>query len=476
MEATPRRRTSDSNGIEGPGQNGNAHNPSYGYPSYGYSGYGYPGSAQPGNQQGIREYLLILRERIWYIIVVFLVVVSLTLVYTFALTPVYQSTATVQVFRREATVMRVQQVVDSGINTAEDLNTQVNILQSTLMAQKVSDRLTVDDKTRFAAPYLKAGMPPPSVISLLKANRTITPQRLSLIVAIDFRHPDRDIAAKVANLFADEFVAYNAHLEVDESMKAVVELEQRANEQRKRVDEIANQLQAYREKNNLVSLDQRKDIVTEKLKELNSYVTQSSSVLQDAETRWKQVSSARQSGGNLLTLSFIAAVPAVSQLQQQVANLTITVAQLSQRYRAMHPTMFEAVHTLGEAQRQLQLAIATSVAQVESQYQTALQNYSFARAALASQEADSLSLDRFGVEYSNLERDYEVNEKLLEQILERMRETSVSGTIESPNARIVDKAASGVRPVSPKLSAQPVARPARRPGPRLGQRFLRGVH
>ncbi|HEY4989590.1 MAG TPA: polysaccharide biosynthesis tyrosine autokinase, partial [Opitutaceae bacterium] len=56
---------------------------------------------------------------------------------------------------------------------------------------------------------------------------------------------------------------------------------------------------------------------------------------------------------------------------------------------------------------------------------------------------------RFGVEYSNLERDYEVNEKLLEQILERMRETSVSGTIESPNARLVDRAVPSSRPISP---------------------------
>lgn len=457
MESDDPRRAHERqlNETSKPGRYGQAPGygyPAYGYPSYGYPSYGYRGTPDTSTQQSLRDYLLILRERIWYIAVTFLVVVSATLLYTFSLTPVYQSTATVQVFRREATVMRVEQVVESGINSAEDLNTQVNILQSGLIIQKVFDRLTPEDRSRFLAPYLKPGEPAASALSLLKANRTITPQRLSLIVAIEFRHPDREMAAKIANLMADEYIAYNAHVQVDESMKAVVELEQRANEQRKRVDEIANQLQAYREKNNLVSLDQRKDIVTEKLKELNNYVTQSSSLLQDAETRWKLVETARQGGRNLLDLSFVASVPSVSQLQQQVANLTIDVAQLSQRYRARHPKMIEAVNTLEEARRQLQLAIATSVAQVESQYQTALQNYELARAALASQEADSLSLDRFGVEYSNLARDYEVNEKLLEQILERMRETSVSGTIESPNARMVDQAVPGGRPISPNYT------------------------
>ena len=226
----------------------------------------------------------------------------------------------------------------------------------------------------------------------------------------------------------------------------------RANEQRKKVDDIAAELQAYREKNNLVSLDQRKDIVTEKLKELSAYVTQNSSALQAAETRWKQVAACKERGDDLLTLPFIATVPAVSQLQQQVATQKIAVAQLSKRYRAKHPTMQQAANSLNEAQSELKHAIDTSTAQIEADYQTALQNYSKAQGALVAQENDSLKLDRFGLEYTNLERDYEVNEKLLEHILERMRETSMSSTVENQNARIIDRAVPGGRPVSPNYA------------------------
>jgi capsular exopolysaccharide synthesis family protein len=80
-----------------------------------------------------------------------------------------------------------------------------------------------------------------------------------------------------------------------------------------------------------------------------------------------------------------------------------------------------------------------------------LQNFAKAEAALTAQENDSLQLDRFGIEYSNLERDYEVNEKLLEHILERTRETSMSSTVENQNARIVDRAVPGARPISPNF-------------------------
>ena len=418
-----------------------------GYGAGGYGGYGAYGETTV--QRTFQDYMLILRERMWYIIAAFLVVFASAAIYTYTRTPLYQSTATVEIFRRTPTVMQVQQVMDNEVRSAEDLNTQVNILKSTTIIQRVADQLKGDDLKRFLAPYEKTGGIPPNVLRILELNRDIVPQRLSLIISIQYEHPDKDMAVKVANLFADEYIAYSAHIRVDESLKAVEELEQRATEQRQKVDDLARSLQAYREKNNLVSLDQRKDISTDTLKELSSRVTQGSAVLQEAETRWKQVQAARQSGGDLLNLSFIAGDPTVSDLQKQVAPLRIAVAQLSQHYRAQHPKMIEAVNSLNEGERQLKAVIATTTSQVEASYQAALQNYTQARAALAEQETSSLSVDRLGVEYSNMERDFSVNEKLLENILGRMRETSMSSTVESQNARLVDHAAPGRKPVFP---------------------------
>lgn len=426
----------------------------YGAPApEGYGGYGsyggYPGYSETTVQRSLQDYVLILRERIWYIVAAFLVIFAGAAVYTYTLTPVYQSSSTVEIFRRNPTVMQVQQVMDNEVRSVEDINTQVNILKSTAIMQRVADRLTGDDLKRFLAPYEKKDSEAPSILRILELNREIIPQRLSLIVALQYRHPDKEIAAKVANLFADEYITYSAHVRVDESLKAVVELEQRATEQRKKVDDIARALQAYREKNNQVSLDQRKDISTETLKELNLRVAQSASILQEADTRWKQILDARQRNADLLTLSAVAGDPTVTDLQRQAAAAKIAVTQLSERYRPKHPKMIEAVNTLNEAQTQLNRAVQTAAAQVEASYQAALQNYAQAGEALSSQEAKSLSVDRLSVEYSNMERDFSVNEKILENTLSRMRETSMSSTVETQNSRLVDRAVPGRKPVSP---------------------------
>lgn len=426
----------------------------YGGPSgYGYGGYPGYGFGQVGGESDVhktlQDYVLILRERRWYIATAFLVVFAAALLLTYSEIPLYQSTATVQIFRKEALVMQVQQVMDNQVNSAEDLNTQVNILKSATIVQRVADQLKGEDLHRFIRPYTKVRSPEPNPLRILTANREIVPERLSLIIDIQYKHPDREVAAKIANLFADEYIAYNAHVQVDESIKAVEELQQRADAQRRKVDDIANALQAYRERNHMVSLDQRRDIVTERLKDLSTHLTQSSAALQDAQTKWKQVEEVQAAGGNLLDLPFIADTPLIEQLRQQVAAQKVALAQLSQRYRAKHPQMIAAMNSLREGERQLSQAIDTARAQVQAAFQTTLQDYTKAQQSLATQETDSLTLDHYAVDYSNLERDYEVNEKLLEQILERMHETSVSGTIENQSGRIVDRAAPGRIPVSP---------------------------
>ncbi len=127
-------------------------------------------------------------------------------------------------------------------------------------------------------------------------------------------------------------------------------------------------------------------------------------------------------------------------MTQQVAAGQIVIAQLRERYRDKHPKMIEAVNSLGQTQFELERAINDATAAVQADYQTAVNNNQAARQALAAQETDSLKLDRYAVDYDNLQRQYEVNQKLLGQILSRMSETSVSGSIGTQSARIVDHA------------------------------------
>ncbi len=425
-----------------------------GYGGYSAAGYGYGESSGSSGHRTIQDYLLILRERVWYIVVVFLVVFSSALVYTLSAPKIYQATASVQIFRRDPTVMQVQQVMDTEMRGAEDINTQIKVIESGAIITRVASRLTGSDLAAFLAPYDKASGDLATVAGFLAANRRVALQRLTLVVSISYSHPDRFVAAKVANLFADAYMDHNRTLRTVESAVAVEGLKSTVEEQQKRVEQMARELQDYKEKKNMPALDQRRDIVTDSLKAINTEVTRAGIALAAAENRRNQVREVRERNGDLSELPFIAGQAQIGQLSQQMAAHKVTLATMGNRYRERHPVMIEARNSLRQTEVELKKAVDLVCAQIESDYEATKSTFEKARLELQRRTDESLQLDRDALEYNDMERRFRVQEQILTTISTRRTETSMSSEIATQNARIVDPAAPPPedRPISPNVS------------------------
>ena len=416
-------------------------------------GHPYPITDDKPRPRGFHDYVLILRERLWLILVAFLVIFSSTLIYTLSQPKIYQARSLIQILRRDPAVLKVQAVTDNDVRTLEDLNTIVQILESGTIVQKVSDRLTGEKLTRFMAPYLKGGPADPLTAGeLLFRHRRVIPRRMSLIIEVQYRHPDRNLAAEIANLFVAEFIAYNARVRIDESMKAVDELRARVHDQRKKVGELATRLQSYRETHQMVSLDQRRDLITETLKARSILVAQTDARFKDARVRWQQIEELRAAGRDLTELSFVTSQPIVSELKKQQAAQKVLVAQLGERYRAKHPRLIDATRTLAQIDAELLKATTDAATLIEGDYQAALRSAEEARAGLLEQETRSLGIDRAGVEYESLDRELKIEEQVLQHLMGRMRETTMSSTLDTQNARVIDLAL----PSQPEHYVKPV--------------------
>lgn len=437
--------------------NGSGYGYNYGgnYAGYSAIGYGYGDGGGGGGtvQRSLQDYLLILRERIWYIIVVFLVVFSSSLVFTLSQTKVYQAAATVRIYRQDPTVMQVQQVMDNTIRGTEDLNTQMKVLESTSIIQRVAERISGDLKGAFLAPYERTSADTAFIADILSRNRSVQLQRLTLIVSVAYKHPDRFVAAQVANLFVEEYLQHNMQERMDDSARAFGDLKLTAEDQQKRVDALARELQAMKEKSNEVSLDTRKDIVNDKLKQLSAEESRAGIVLGENQVRLNQVNEYRAKGTPLTELPFIANQPVISQLTQQLAAKRIEIDALRKTYRDTHPYLKKELATLVQIEQELAKSIDTARAQVEADYQTAARNAQRAQDELAKQKTESIELDRSSLPYTSKERELRTQEQLLQALTARARETSLTGNIQTQNARIVDPAVPSPenKPISPNV-------------------------
>ena len=428
----------------------NPHSGGYGYggDGYGYGGgygYGYGGgdSGNGGPQRSLKDYLLMLRERIWYIIVAFFIIFSGSALYTFNKTKVYTAAATVQLLRDDVSALGESfQMEQNQIRSAEDLNTQINILQSGAIIKAVEQRLQDEMLQRFMAPYKNALslQGPLTAAGILGSNRKIIPQRMSMMVNVAYSHPDPIVAAKVANLIAKEFIDYNLKLNIDASMKAVEDLRIRADQQKERVENLEYELADYREEKSAVSLDNKENIAREQLARLNTIKSDNENVFDNFETRWRLIENYKHEGKDLWELPFITDQPRVSNLLSRISETRINISSLSKRYREKHPAMIQQIQTLQEAEQELKLAVKNAVDKIESGYEEAKKNFEMSSRRLAEKEKELIDLSKTRVEFNSLMRELEVQQSFFQALNTRMTTEKAQVNLKNPNARIVDEA------------------------------------
>ena len=425
----------------------------YGGSNYGYGGsnYGYgggygDGGGGAGPQRSFKDYLLMFRERIWYLIVTLFIIFSGSILYTFNKTKVYTAVSQVQLFRDDASALGAigqgTEMEQNQILSAEDLNTQISVMESLSIIKGVEQRLQDELRLRFMAPYedtlsLSGPLTP---LEILAKNRRIVPRRMSLMVNFAFSHPDPIVAAEVSNLFAKEFIDYNLKLNIDGSMKAVEDLRIRADQQKDRVEELELKLAEYREQNNAVSLQSDENIAAAQLARLNEIELTNKNIYDNFQTKWDQIETYRLEGRELWELSFVAEQPRVANLLQQVSGTRISISSLSKRYREKHPAMIQLLQTLQEGELELELAVQNSVDKIYAGYSESKSNFEVASLRLAEKEKELIELGKTRIEFNSLLRDLEVQQSFFQALNQRMTTEKAQVNLKNPNARIVDEA------------------------------------
>ncbi len=425
----------------------------YGGSNYGYGGsnYGYgggygDGGSGAGPQRSFKDYLLMFRERIWYLIVTLFIIFSGSILYTFNKTKVYTAVSQVQLFRDDASALGAMgqgaEMEQNQILSAEDLNTQISVMESQSIIKGVEQRLQDELRLRFMAPYADtlSLSGPLTPLEILAKNRRIVPRRMSLMVNFAFSHPDPIVAAEVSNLFAKEFIDYNLKLNIDGSMKAVEDLRIRADQQKDRVEELELKLAEYREQNNAVSLQSDENIAAAQLARLNEIELTNKNIYDNFQTKWDQIETYRLEGRELWELSFIAEQARVANLLQQISGTRISISSLSKRYREKHPAMIQLLQTLQEGELELELAVQNSVDKIYAGYSESKSNYEVASLRLAEKEKELIELGKTRIEFNSLLRDLEVQQSFFQALNQRMTTEKAQVNLKNPNARIVDEA------------------------------------
>lgn len=418
----------------------------------GDSSYGYEGEGKA--VRTIADYIAMFRERIWWLFISLFVWIVAVGFYCIHATPQYSAWSRLQLLRQANKTVEFNQVDDRTIRSAEDFNTEISILEGVTIAQNVERRLKETDKRALLQPYIgQSGFTgdAPTPFSVIMAHRSIEPLRGTMMIIVRFQHPDREVAAKVANLFAEEYIAYRRSRGTEAAMRAVDELQSQLDAQGKKVSDLEMQMSRTREQYNALSLDASTDINQQELMTLTGFATADKRALDEISAVWDLVERSRREGKNMWDIPAVASDSRIPNLLQNRTDATIAVASLSQMYGEKHPKMIDARRRLSEINTALNEAVDSAIASIQNNLRAAQDNYTAALKRIEDKQNERIQLEKIRPEYERLRRDLEGARSHYDYLYSRKQQTMAMSSDEGESARIIDYAYPPTSPSSPRV-------------------------
>lgn len=405
-------------------------------------------------RRGLRDYYIILRERLWIALPLALLVAVPLGYFKARERPMYVSTATMQ-FEKPETVVTSQVVVDATVRSDIELNTNIQVLNSGRMRTRVVESLTPQEVQILQRPYLKdlepGASPPPPAAALGQID--IAPARNSLLISVTVRHPDPEAAALIANRYVSQFMNYLIDRVGGVNESAVEFLHNRADQLRKEAEAADQKLNAYMQAHSLVSLDKSKDIVSDRLKTISGTLTSAQLVRLNFENQFAMVESYRKEGRNLVEIQYIAGHGTVPTLSAQMSGLLQTQSVLAERYLERHPKMIDLANSIAIVQEQLTKAIDLAMADLATRLNEARENERTLQLEFAKAEKESLDLGALAPEFNSLQNQAQVAKANYLAILDRLNQTTTTRNLEKIPLHPLDPAVVPSAPYSPNLNA-----------------------
>ena len=437
----------------------------------------------------IRDYLRTMQKHRWTIITCFLLVFVSVAIYTFTATPIYQASAQLIIEKDNPNILSIEEVLSVDSSGTDYYQTQYKIIESRSLARKVIEKLHLDTSEEFApAPKddflstfkrslgetLQAWKE--GVLALLKTDDgtdagdfqeevsdqklvnaflgclTVEPVRNSRLVYIRFEAKDPRMAAKIVNALAQAYIDQGMEAKLEASQNAVKWLDDRVQEERKKVEAAELNLQRYKEKNSIITdfSNDSENITAQKLAELNSQVVEAQTRRVEAQTRYEQTRRLINQPSMLDSIPEILNNSLVQRIKTDEVDLSKRFSELSKKYGPKHPQIVALKAEMRTLDLRRKAEIKKVVNSLKNEYEVSQARENSVKHALATIKKEALGLNKKAIEYGVLRREAESSRQMYDLLIKRFKETALTEDIKTGNVRIVDRAEVPQDTVKPK--------------------------
>ncbi|HEY4202192.1 MAG TPA: GumC family protein [Devosiaceae bacterium] len=428
-------------------------------------------SAEQDLSMDVRAMLAAVWGRKFRILLVTAILLGLAYAILLFVPKMYESEAGILVEPRDSVYTRPSG--DTGSNQANltgdgAISSQIELIQSRDTLLKVIDSEHLRDVPEFTqgssspltAIMALLGRKPAQrdvdevILQNLMERLTVVRQRDSLVISVNVRSTDPQLAARLANAIANAHVQRRAALSLSDTADASVWLDQQVKALRTKVADAESKVAAFKVDNDLYTGSNNTSLVDQQLSEVAGQITSAQERKNSATSRANLIRSLLDAGQPIDSVADVRDSATIQQLTQQRGQLQGEKAQKLATLLPNHPEVQALTAQIAEIDKQINsegrrvAGALEAEAKIEASLETSL------RADLDKLKTGSADATKQGVTLDGLEREAKAQRDLLESYLARYRDAMSRTDANSalPDVRVITEAAASVSPASPKVT------------------------
>lgn len=392
--------------------------------------------------------------------------------------PLYTAEAEVLIEGPEATDALMDQRRDFGFRVTETVvNTESEVIASTMLARRVIEKLQLDRDPEFnpvlreprAVDQFMAWINPMTWLvalsnpsaerkadpAIARAERTVSDvpvvrrflarldarmQRRSFIVTVRFTSEDPKKAALIANTVVELYMLDRLEASFDDARRLTSWLGERLESLRRDVNATESAVEEFRAAHNLRRKGERQTTVTEQqLSELNTRIVIARTDLAQKQARLDQVRSLLRSRGSLETASDVLQSALIQRLREQETALLREMSEAIKIYGERHPRMVAFRADLTELRSKIGAEIEKIAASIANDVEVTTAGLRTLEQELEGVRKRANVAGEAEIRLRELERQAEATRELYEAFLARFKRDAEQDRVKRVNARVISR-------------------------------------
>lgn len=396
--------------------------------------------------------LRILLSRKWMILAIAIVGVTMAIASTLRETPLYMSTATIQIQSDDVQIIEGSSVGPDLVADSTYMETQFRLLRSRSLAERVVEDLGLLNDPRYAYQSSSRESRVLQAASRIVGGVRVSPAGRSRLVGVSFISPHQIEAARISNAIVEAFIQTNLERKYNTTAFAREFLDERLETTKQALEQSERRFVNYAEDQGLLdiggsttgagSLDENSIIA------LNNELSQAESARILAEQEYRAAL-------DTPPYSELLQSTPLTNLRQSRADLLTDYQEMLSRFKPDYPDMVRLQTRIDRLEEQIQ-AESDSIVQsvlndLKANYETSLARESSLRERVGELRESLQDERNRRIQYRILQREVETIRSQYQGLLQRSKEISIASGIGSSNIAMVDAALVPGGPFEPNL-------------------------